>query len=108
MPVVHNSIGELENQVRELRNQLNGTTNPRTDESNPGHILILLGWKYTGDIEPEDPYGCNWEDPEAPTGRRSLMPITMALSIALRRLFERGNRADRLIRGEDPLVLPDK
>lgn len=90
-----------------LRIQANGgTSNPRDDFEHPGHILILLGWKYSpSSIEDEgDPFACNWRDPEN-KGPAGYMSLVAALGIACRYLLDRRKSAlsvlDRLIIEED-------
>jgi hypothetical protein len=102
-----NRIRDLEAQVTRLREHTQGLMersrtlstqlrggdrdcDPRTDVDHPGHVLIELGWKYVPDEadDPDDEIGAYWHDPDElrRTGRHSVMPITMALAIACRRL----------------------
>ncbi len=91
---------DLEQHCQTLMIQLRGgrrDVDPATCTTHPGHVLIKLGWEFVPDDpdEPEDDHedshlllGCFWRDPqEKRTGKHSLMPISMALSIACRRLL---------------------
>jgi len=70
---------------------------PRTEVNHPGHVLVQLGWTFVPEDpdEPDRPLwdqldedGCYWRDPEERgTGKTSIMPLTMALGIACRRLL---------------------
>lgn len=103
---------ELLQRNRILSTQLRGGNrdcDPRTDVDHPGHVLIELGWKYIPD-EPDDPddeIGAYWHDPDElrRTGKHSVMPLTMALGIACRRLAglrtERGDPKSWLDRVND-------
>jgi hypothetical protein len=86
----------------EMYAQLGGTGDPLEDEGHPGHMLIQLGWKYSPDDPDDEPdyLGCCWTDPQAPRGRLVMMPVNMALSIALQRLLSRKTRVERLADGD--------
>lgn len=102
-------IGVLARQCEVLSDQLRGggrDVDPRTDEGHAGHVLIELGWKYIPDEDgdPDDEIGVYWHDPQElrETGAHSVMPLTMALNIALRRLMgqqatQPKSRAQRLM-----------
>jgi len=113
-------LNDLGQHCQVLLTQLRGghrQSNPRTDENHPGYVLIRLGWTFVGEDpdEPERPIwdqleedGCYWRDPEERgTGKTSIMPLTMALGIACRRLLglrEEGlvskSRSERLMADE--------
>lgn len=86
-----NLTSEILRFKKETYAQLGCFGDPRTDEDHPGRILITLGWIYCPDEPGEEPdhLGCYWRDPEAPRGKHEVMPLNMALSIALNRLHQR-------------------
>jgi len=81
-------IAELEQLRDEMYAQLGGGCDPRESPDHPGHILLQLGWAYCPEEDEPDYYGCFWRDPEAPRGKVEIMPLSMALDIALNRLYQ--------------------
>lgn len=105
---LRNRVHQLEQLVNDMYAQLGGDGDPRNDEDHPGHILTLLGWTFYPNEPGEEPdyLGCHWRDPEAPRGKLEILPMNLALSIALKRLYLSKTRIERI--GQDESLVLDE
>lgn len=86
-----------------LRRAVNGgATDPWSDDTHSGHILLLLGWEHQAD---ED--GLCWKDPVMEKKKPVYRTLPEALGLACKRLMDRVSTVpqalERLLDDEDDL-----